>query len=233
MKYLFLMAAVSASATVARNVARSYWAVSDRTHGDTSDEFFESYYAKITDVVKPQRDDTLLDAGCGAGQLTHLFHKNGFRIRGFDSSSYLVSCARRRFGNDLFYVDDVTAMRRKAERYAKVLLTQVFFYVHPACYPIVLKNLLDIASADGRVYLLDDPDYSKRHMWYNDPHMKEKYRNLLDILSYFFPVYAPHMGGFWVKTRHLEKVASQVGFSRVERLDSWASYRSHHILFVR
>ncbi len=231
-KYVLLTAGVNVSPKFASKVAKKYWANCSNTHGDTTFTSFEYYYGELKKLVLPTKDDFVLDAGCGSGELTHLFHKNGFNIRGFDSSTYLISNAKTKFGGRLFYVDDLVNMTHKNEKFTKIFLFGVFFYVHPAYYATVLRNLYDITEDGGMVYLVDNPDYPKRDKWYGQSFSDRWYKRLfLNVLTSFLPVYDPHSAGFWVKSKNIEKSAYAAGFSKVRRLDSWAYYRSDYILF--
>ncbi len=222
LKQVRLMAKENRSPEFASKVAKEYWSKCAKTHGDMSSEAFEFYYKNILKIMEPTEDDIILDAGCGGGELTYLFHKDGFNIKGFDSSKHLVSMAKDKFGDNLFYVDDLVNMTYKNGRFTKIFLNNCFFYVHPKYYSIVLKNLYDITCDNGAVYLFDDPDYSKRNEWYK--------RHFPNILSFFLPIYDPYMAGFWVKTKYVERAALNIGFSKVLKIDSWAYYRSHHVL---
>jgi SAM-dependent methyltransferase len=233
-EYVLLAVKVGLSATIASKTANDYWAKSDNVHCDTSDQAFESWYRNIVGVLKPTKEDIILDAGCGAGQLTYLLRRDGFDTKGFDSSNHKISQARSRFG-DGFYVDDLVWMRHKQESFTKIFLLGVFTYLHPANYKPVLKNLHDILSDHGVVYLLDDPDYCKRYEW----NRKEAERlqvpqaeHVLNALTRFFPLWFAPAGAFWVKTCNIERAASHAGFSRVLKLDGWSDYRSHHVLFA-
>lgn len=181
-KYISLMAKESISPQMASKVSKNYWNTLAQTDWNTSLEFFESYYAKITEIMKPIKNETILDAGCGGGELTYLFHKDGFNVKGFDSSQYLVTKARKRFGNDLFYVDDLVNMKKRRERFKRVFLNGVFVCIHPTYYKTVLKNLFNITEDDGKVYLLNDPDYSKRNRFYNQFRARAR---VLNIFTFF------------------------------------------------
>lgn len=221
-KYILLMVKVNASPKIASEVAKNYWEKCDKTHGDTSWKAFEFYYHNIIEIMNPVKNDAILDAACGGGELTYLFHKDGFNVKGFDSSEYLIAKAREKFGNDLFYVDDLIDMRNTQEKFTKIFLNNAFFYIHPTYYKTVLKNLCNITEDSGTVYLFDNPDYHKRDRWYK--------HYSLNILTFFLPVYSPYMSGFWVKTNNIKKIAINIGFSRVEKLDIRNHYRSHQIL---
>lgn len=220
-RYTSLLAKVSLSPGFAYKVAKNYWANCDKPHADTSEKAFREHYGNLVSILKPTRNDLILDAGCGTGEITHLFDEGGFRVRGFDSSEHFVSRGRSRFGDGLFYVDDLVFMRHKELCYTKVFLMTVFYYVHPAYRHIVLKNLYDITEDGGAVFLIDNPDHSKRSRVEENP--------LMLVLTEFFPLYDVYNAGFWIKTRELERTARKIGFG-LEKLDSWAPYRSHYVL---
>jgi SAM-dependent methyltransferase len=220
-EYVLLMVRVNASPQSASKASRGYWAKCDKTHRDTSWNKFQLYYRNIKEIMNPTKNDSILDAGCGGGELTWLLHRDGFNVKGFDSSEFLIRKAKKRFGNDLFFVDDLINLKTE-EKFSKVFLNNAFFYIHPSYYKVILKNLCRVTEDKGTVYLFDDPDYSKRNMW-------DK-RYLVNILTFFLPVYNARTSGFWVKTSSIRKKALNAGFSNVEKLDSWAYYRSHHII---
>ncbi len=220
-KYIVLMVRVKISPRSASKASKDYWAKCDKTHRDTSWKKFQLYYMNIKEIMNPTKNNSILDAGCGGGELTWLLHREGFNVKGFDSSEYLIRKARKRFGNDLFFVDDLTNLKTE-EKFSKVFLNNAFFYIHPSYYKVVLKNLYRVTEDNGTAYLFDDPDYSKRNMWDKG--------HIVNILTFFLPVYNARTGGFWVKTSSIRKKAVNAGFSNIEKLDSWACYRSHHIL---
>ena len=214
------------SPKIASKVSQDYWALYHKPHTDVPLKSYEVYYNKIVEIMKPKKNETILDAGCGGGEITYLFHRDGFNIKGFDSSEYLVANARRRFGSHLFYVDDLINMGNCKQRFTKVFLNGVFLCIHPAYYKVALRNLFNITEDNGIVYLFGNPDYSRRNRLYR------RYRaQLLNFLTLFLPIYNAVFSGFWVKTKDLQKIALNSGFSKVEKLDAWVPYKCHHILF--
>jgi hypothetical protein len=104
----------------------------------------------------------------------------------------------------------------------------VFLCIHPAYYETALKNLYSITEENGAVYLFDNPDYSKRRVFYNQFRARTQ---ILNIVTFFIPVYKKHFAGFWVKTSKVKKAALKAGFSSIETVDSWSDHRTHHILY--
>ena len=181
-----------------------------------SHEEFEKYYRGITDIMKPTKIDTILDIGCGSGELVALFYKDGYKIRGSDPSERLIKIAKERFG-DMFFVDDIINMVHNIA-YTKILLNGVWQYLHPNLYEQALRNLHNICKES--VFITDNPDFDKRELWYKN--------KLASSLTSYFPVYNSKSSAFWVKD--FSDLARNAGFSRIEKIDSWAYYRCHYIL---
>lgn len=51
----------------------------------------------IIDTIKPGKDSSILDLGCGEGRYTEFFHKRGFRVVGLDLSEKLLGEGRRKY----------------------------------------------------------------------------------------------------------------------------------------
>jgi SAM-dependent methyltransferase len=212
---------ISLSSGYAYENAMRYWATAEKTHRDVSKASFNTFYRRIAEVVKPRKGETILDAGCGGGEITHAFREDGYKTVGFDASEKLIDRAKERYG-DAFYIDDFVSMNVKDRLYSKIFMNNAFFYVHPRQYFRVLHNFYDILVEGGKLYLLDNPDYAKR---------KALYKNQLKkVFTAVFPVYDANNSGFWVKETDVSRSARKIGFSKVERLDNAAFYRSHVVL---
>jgi cyclopropane fatty-acyl-phospholipid synthase-like methyltransferase len=222
------MIEIAVSPKFASEVSKNYWTKLFGNLNETvSWEIFQFFYEHIKKVMKPTKNDTILEVGSGGGELTYLFYKDGFDVRGFDSCENAVTKARKRFGSNLFYVDDLLSIKSR-EKFSKIFLNGVFLCIHPAYYETALKNLYSITEENGAVYLFDNPDYSKRHLFYSQFQTRIPLSN---IVTFFIPVYKKHFAGFWVKTPNVTKAALKAGFSKIETVDSWSNHRTHHILY--
>jgi len=227
-KDIIQMAEIVASPKIASEVSKNYWTKLFSDPNETASwETFEFFYSQIKKVMKPTKKDVILEAGSGGGELTYLFYKDSFNVKGFDSCESSVRKAKKRFGNDLFYLDDLLNMKTR-EKFSKIFLNGVFLCIHPAYYETALKNLCGITEENGAVYLFDNPDYSKRHIFYNQFRARTQ---ILNVITFFIPVYKKHFAGFWVKTSKVKTVALKAGFSKIETVDSWSNHRTHYILY--
>jgi len=206
---------------VSKKITMFYWMTSDKVHGDTSWDAYNFYYLKIKEIMNLLKDDSILDGACGTGQITYLFHKDGYRIKGFDFSDYLICKARLNFSEVDFYVDDLIKMKHTDKQFHKIFVNGAIFYIHPKFLQKTIINLYSILNKEGELYILDYPDFSKR-------------RKIVGRIGYLItsllPVYQPSLGGFWYKKKWIEKAAVNGGFKKVEFFDSWANYRTHAVL---
>ena len=194
---------------------------SDKVHGDTSWDAYNFYYSKIKKIMNPSKHDLILDAACGTGEITYLFHKDRYKIKGCDFSDYLVCKAKLNFPDVDFYVDDLIKLKYKQARFDKIFANNAIFYIHPKYLQKALYNLYSILNKEGILYILDYPDFSKR---------KKIVNRKVYLVTFLLPVYQPEIGGFWYKNKWIETAAINAGFRKVAFYDSWADYRTHAVL---
>lgn len=206
---------------IAKKITKFHWMTSDRVHGDTSLDAYNFYYSKIKEIIKPSNNEFILDAACGTGEITYLFYKAGYRIKGCDFSDYLVCKARLNFSEVDFYVDDLTRMNHTYEKYDKIFVNNAIFYIHPKFLQKTINNLYSILNKKGELYILDYPDFSKR---------RKIVGKIVYLITTLLPVYQPSMGGFWYRKKWIEKAAVSAGFRKMIFYDSWANYRTHVVL---
>jgi len=213
---IFKIIGIYCSERYATIVANKFWQNSTTTHGDMSETAFDFYYNELVKLIKPKKKDIILDYGGGNGEIAFRFKQNGYNIYHCDLSKSMVLKAREKFGLKSYECKDIEG------KYDIILINNAFFYIHPKLYRKYLENLHNLLNRNGIVYITDTPDFEKRHYL--------KMGTLKKILIYFFPVYQIEMAGFFVKDEYLRKIAKETGFKTIERVNSWASYRSHWIL---
>jgi trans-aconitate methyltransferase len=70
--------------------------------------FVYEHGADLIDLLSPQRGETILDLGCGTGQLTQQISDRGATVRGIDRSPEMIAEARRNYPDIAFDVADAT-----------------------------------------------------------------------------------------------------------------------------
>lgn len=109
-----------------------------------------------------QKDQKVLDAGCGAGDvhisLAHLYHHLNLKIDAFDSYEFMLSQSKKRckdLGLDHVhhFESDIYAIKAKDESYDKVICRFVLEHLDR---PIeALKEMKRVLKKGGHLYLID------------------------------------------------------------------------------
>lgn len=172
--------------------------------------------------MKPSKDEVILDAACGTGEITYLFKKEAFNVRGFDFSDFLINKAKSKFPDVDFYIDNLVTLTDTIEKYDKIFINGAIYYLHPKYLGSCLRGLYAALNANGLLYLFDCPDFDKRD--------KVEGTGIRYLHTYLLQVYQPTLGGFWYKKEWIMDAAVKSNYRKVEFLDLWAYYRSHAIL---
>lgn len=82
----------------------TYW---DARAYDQEFAFVAAYGVELLDWLRPQPGETILDLGCGTGELTARLVESGAHVIGFDADQAMIDAAKERVGDaaDLRVVD--------------------------------------------------------------------------------------------------------------------------------
>ena len=113
---------VYVSPNYAKRIAEKYWTLHDEEYRRLRVKQFENgvmydIYKKILEIIKPKKSFSILDAGCGSGELVYYFYRDGYNIRGFDISPKAVEMANKLIGEELCYVDDFLSLKDRTKSY--------------------------------------------------------------------------------------------------------------------
>lgn len=211
------MIRISLLPSYAARVSRDYWKAQERSHIERSVREWEQFLADIDERLALLPDDTVLDYGCGNGEIAQHLLQKGFKVSGCDISEKLLAQARER-GVNCSQVSEIINGNRE---FTKVYMHGVFMYIHPRVRQSFLRQMYDLLEPGGTLFLLAEPDLDKRD--HADIHALQK------VLAPVFPVYAIFNAGFWTNARSLIRTAQSAGFSNVDVLES-SSYRSDFVL---
>ncbi len=78
---------------------------------DNSHDFVSKYGEGIFSYLQPKADETILDLGCGTGDLTHKIFLSGAKVIGVDSSAEMVDEAKSKFPEVKFHCMDAAALQ--------------------------------------------------------------------------------------------------------------------------
>lgn len=180
---------------------------------------FDFYYNEILKIMKPSKQDIILDYGGDNGEIAYRFKQDFYSVKHCDISLLMVKNAIEKYGLDSCECNKIKY------KYNKVLFHNAFFYVHPKKQKKVLEKLFNILNDKGILYITDTPDFDKRVYSFGNNKQRIKM-----ILTAVFPVYQVDLAGFYIQDSQLRKFAQEVGFRKISKIDSWCNYRSHWIL---
>ena len=75
---------------------------------DTTFAFVSTYGEDLITWLNPQPGESILDLGCGTGQLAHTIAATGAHVTGIDSSPAMIETAKKTFPDGDFRVADAT-----------------------------------------------------------------------------------------------------------------------------
>lgn len=105
--------------------------------------------------MKPSKNEFILDIACGTGEITYLFHRDGYKIKGCDFSDYLICKAKLNFPDVDFYVDDFYSLDETKRYFDKIFINNAIFYIHPKYLTKTLQGLYSSLSSEGKLYIFD------------------------------------------------------------------------------
>src|SRR5512140_124915 len=70
--------------------------------------FVWNHGAGLVDMLQPKAGETVLDLGCGTGQLTHKIAESGATVIGLDSAPAMVAQARMNYPGIRFLLAEAT-----------------------------------------------------------------------------------------------------------------------------
>jgi len=119
-------------------------------YGDTAEgvkwrPYSQSYRFKVLTQVADLETASILDYGCGKGDLYPYLVGQGFRgtYTGFDINSQLIDLARRKYAGVRFEIKDIEEVESLSEQFDYVLVSGVFaFGLHASDSWSVMKSVL-------------------------------------------------------------------------------------------
>jgi trans-aconitate methyltransferase len=73
---------------------------------DTKHSFVSKYGEGLIDLLHPQPGESILDLGCGTGDLTNIIQQRGADVIGIDSSSEMIAAAKQKYPSLIFFQMD-------------------------------------------------------------------------------------------------------------------------------
>jgi ubiquinone/menaquinone biosynthesis C-methylase UbiE len=239
------------SAESLRGQTQRYWRErTDALHRHSSEEWFKKYAAEVQAMLP--RGGVLLDAGCGACQLTAWLAHGHERVHALDLSESMLAAAR---GNLARYkIDNVILYKAAVEQLPTeiasadvVLAYGVVQYLDQAALRRFLGEVRRVLSPSGIACLglVPNVDFRRRyHLGLTHDH-KPSSLNMANLARRMWNVYrirrqAERDGnllwdgiGRWFSKREIREEADTAGFDSEIRQAWFYEYRFHVLLTPR
>ena len=157
--------------------------------------------------LKLNKDDVLLDIGCGNAALSHYFINSCSQIFGVDFSKYLISVAKANFEQQPYFTfEEMDAVQYvdwepNPGRFSKALCYGCLPYLPPLDAVHVLRRLYENFWNIETVYIGNLPDRDRAHLFYRDDKCLE--HELDDHTTSI---------GIWRSKAEMQKLAGDTGW---------------------
>ncbi len=133
--------------------ASQYDAMAEEYTAENDDGVFNALYERpaMLSFVGDVDGKSVLDIGCGAGQLSHILNKRGASVTGIDVSSKMVELARKRLGDqvDLQVHDLAQPLPFDDASFDIVVASLVMHYLEH--WAPALREILRVLTENGAV----------------------------------------------------------------------------------
>lgn len=191
-------------------------------------------YAKEVCFIKnfiDNKQQTILDVGCGTGNHAVILHNQGYNIFGFDKSKEMVNIANSKLENR-FFIDDVLFLNHRVKYDIIISFFAVFNHLRNYNeFIISLKNLKDILNPNGTIIIdLHNPqksgsktenfqNFTRTMKWRRCYLLKKEFSKITYLIdnkiyetSHVFKIY---------NIKKLHKLATKLGFKTINFYENY------------
>lgn len=145
--------------------------------------------ASIVSKLKLNKNDKLLDVGCGVGILTVEFKKYAGEVVGIDASRFMLKLVP---SNIKTYLAEVSNMPFPDQEFDKILCHSIFQYFPNLDYAQkVVKEMYRVCKIGGLIYIIDVPDEAKKILYSKNKKIeKHNLTRLFYQKSFFKRIYS-------------------------------------------
>lgn len=117
---------------------------------DQSHDFVSKYGEGILSYLQPKAEETILDLGCGTGDLTDKIYRGGSKVIGVDSSVEMIEKARAKYPEIEFEQMDARVLKFNLS-FDAIFSNAVLHWIPEK--ELVIKNMHDLLKPGGRIVL--------------------------------------------------------------------------------
>lgn len=114
----------------------------DQKHG-----FVSKFGGSLVDLLAPQKNEEILDVGCGTGDLAHEIAAFGAKIQGIDASHDMIIAAQQKYPDITFHTMDATVLNMTIQFDAVFSNAALHWMKQP---DEVIQNIYNVLKQGGR-----------------------------------------------------------------------------------
>lgn len=173
---------------------------------DSKHGFVSKYGKDIIRLLEPQRNEVMLDLGCGTGDLTKVLHDLGVDVTGIDQSENMIEQAKTKYTAIPFQIADATALPYR-KMFDAVFSNATLHWIKTP--KKALQSIYDSLQKDGRFVAEFG---AKGNVQQITNVVRDQFHHLgLPYPLERFPWYFPSVGEY---TRLMETVGFHVTFAQ-------------------
>lgn len=153
---------------------------------DESHSFVSKYGQGLLAYLNPKRQESILDLGCGTGDLTKEIFLSGADVTGVDSSAEMIATAKSKFPELAFLQMD--ARELKFDKQFDAIFSNAVFHWIPE-KEMVIQNMHSLLKENGRIAIEFGGKGNNRQMLktLREVFTKRGYHNNAKIDFWYFP----------------------------------------------
>ncbi|MFJ8089837.1 methyltransferase domain-containing protein [Lysinibacillus sp. NPDC095746] len=199
---------------------------------DQKHDFVPKFGRSLVDLLAPQKNEEILDVGCGTGDLAHEIAALGAKIQEIDTSHDMIIAAQQKYPDITFQTMDATVLNM-TNQFVAVFSNATLRWINS--WMKSFKNIYNALKQGGRfVAEMGGHGNIASIVWALQKSMKElKLSYIEDYFPWYFPTLEEYQSklvgaGFTVEMITLyERPTPLLGENR---LRNWLKMFSHNIL---
>ena len=107
-------------------------------------------------MFTPEKGMSILDVGCGTGELLSLYQHYACHLFGIDASPAMLAAARQKLGNDVnLHLGDAAQMPYDVDFFDLITAMFVMHEIYPSTRSSMLKEMKRVLKKEGKILLID------------------------------------------------------------------------------
>lgn len=119
----------------------------------------------LMNLVVPEREDNILDIGCGRGEFAYACSEYAKKVTAIDYSRDAIRIAKKNFGRceavrsgKLRYITGDILTMPTQEKYTKIIMADVYEHIEPQIMEKLLEKISHLLAENGIVYIHTAPN---------------------------------------------------------------------------